>query len=64
MKIAVPLSIVGCRMTEHGLLIRYSDNAFYLFTTEFLVENRVKRGDRIPNTSPWLADNWKSRRPK
>jgi hypothetical protein len=38
-----PVSIIGSRTTDQGLLVRFSDNAFYLFPISFLVENRQRR---------------------
>jgi hypothetical protein len=56
---ADPVQIVGSRTTEDGLLVKFNDGTIYLFDTSFLVENRLKHGDRIHNPSLWLTENWK-----
>ena len=56
---SIPLTIVGSRTTEQGLLVKFSDHQYYLFPASFLVESRSSRGDHIINPSQWLAENWK-----
>ena len=52
------LKIMGCRTTEEGLLVKFSDLSFYLFHTSFLIENRKNHADHIDTASPWLAQHW------
>jgi hypothetical protein len=52
------IQIVGSRTMEDGLFVKFSDGIWHPFDTSFLVKNR-HRGDRIPNPSPWLDENWK-----
>jgi hypothetical protein len=52
------LSVLGCRTTEQGVLVKFSDGQFHLFDTSYLLANRVTNGIRIPSPSEWLDAQW------
>jgi hypothetical protein len=51
--------ILGSRTTDEGILLKFSDGTFYLFSTTFLVANRDTYGDRVDPMSNWLQERWR-----
>jgi hypothetical protein len=55
------LSIVGCRTTDQGILLKFSDRQFYLYTNEFLIAGRAVNAEHIQSPSDWLTEKWKKK---
>jgi len=43
------ISIVRCRASREGLLLKFNDGQVYLFHTSFLIANRLHHADRLPS---------------